>query len=136
MAARSEEGTLLDGVLDATVDTILALASVWLFVFTVVVRTEPLVGLSPSEPVIQIAIGILAIGCTYPFVTGLWPLGQWLRFLVTGAGLLLASSFVAFFVLVPIGGIPTNSVATELLQFGIFAVALAGAGAVSVLRDR
>lgn len=136
MAARSEQGTFLDNVLDATVDTFLAFATVWLVLTVVVTRTTDLVGSPVPEPTLQTAVGIVAVGCTAPFVSGLWSLRHWLQFVHTVVIVFLAISSVGFLVLVPLGGVPTDSTASKLLQFGVVAVALLGPGALAVFSDR
>lgn len=136
MAARSEQETFIDSVLDATVDTILAFASVWVFLFSVATQTTALVGPPVPESTLHLAIGLVAFGTTYPFVTGLWPLKPWLDFLLTAGFIYLTIGLIGAVVLVSIGGIPTDSAASELLQFGLFAGSLVGAVAVSVVRNR
>lgn len=136
MRAQSGQGTSLDGVLDATVDTVLAFVSVWLVLTVVVTRTTALVGPTVPESTLQLAIALVALGTIYPFVTGLWPLRRFLRFLATAAIIFLALGVVAFVGLLAVGGVATDSTASKLLQFGLVALALLGAGAVSVLGDR
>lgn len=132
MTARSEQGSFLDGVLDALVDTILAFGSVWTVLTMVVTRTTALVGSPVAKSTLDLAVALVAFGAVYPFVNGRWSLHRFVRFVAITAVMFFAFSFVGFFVLVPLSGIST---ASELLQFGIVAVSLAGAGAVSMLGD-
>lgn len=133
MAGESEQEPFLDSVLDATVDTILAFASVWVFLFTGLTHTMGLLEMPIAESTLSLAIGLVAFGTTYPFVTGLWPLKPWLDFLIRTAICFFAISFITYFIIVPLSGL---SAASKPLQFGIFLVSLLGGVAVSILRNR
>lgn len=119
----------------ATIDFVLAFLIVWLVSLALVSVAVDLAVLPVDEATLRAGAALVAFGTTYPFVSGLWSMARLLRFAQTAVAVALVAGLAAALPLLAVGGVPTESLAGDLLQAGIVLVAV-GVGAVDAVYRR
>lgn len=108
----------------ATLDFVIAFLIVWGTLTALVSVAADLVALPVDEATLGGGAGLVAFGTTYPFVSGLWSMARLLRFAQTAVAVALVAGLVAALPLLAVGGVPTESLAANLLQAGIVVLAV------------